>query len=163
MQSRNTMHLLWDETAILYAVSDLLSRIYPRERVEKALGDLATAERETTSRATAAPRLKWETDRLPDENPAAFAWRAYEPEAKAGTLHRGIIYSEDRELHRRLNSWLRSHAMPEGIDIPTRPEWNDRQVARGAGLPVVSDEVREYHRARERVARARRRGVTPPM
>jgi tetratricopeptide (TPR) repeat protein len=47
-----------DETAILQAASDLLSRIYPRERVEKALGDLAAdAARETTSRsATVQPR-----------------------------------------------------------------------------------------------------------
>ena len=116
--------------------------------------EAAKAARETTARATAAPRLKWERDRLPDETPAHFAHRA-------GYQHRGEIYSEDRELHRRLNSWLRSHAMPEGIDIPTLPEWNDRQVASGAGVPVVTDEVREYHRALKRVAGARYRGAEP--
>jgi hypothetical protein len=97
-----------------------------------------TTARETTTRATAEPRLKWETDRQPDENPATFAWRAYDAEAKAGTLHRGVIYSEDRELHRRLNSWLRTYDMPEGIDIPTKPEWITRQIEAGRANPAPS-------------------------
>jgi hypothetical protein len=102
---------------------------------------LATA-REASSRSWAAnSRLKWQRDRKPDETPADFAARArYE--------HRGQIYSEDRDLHRRLNSWLRSYDWPEGVRyVPTKSEWNDRQVAKGSALPVVSDEVREYHRA----------------
>jgi hypothetical protein len=40
--------------------------------------------------ASATPRLKWGKNNAPDENPAAFAWRAYQAEAKAGTLHMGI-------------------------------------------------------------------------
>jgi hypothetical protein len=107
----------------------------------------------------ATPRLKWDTDRLPNENPAVFAWRAYQDEAKAGTLHRGLIYSEDRELHRRLNSWLRSHDMPEGIDIPTLPEWNSRQIeaAKAAGKPlreVASEEARLRKAERYRAEKA---------
>ena len=118
-------------------------------------------ERETTTRATAAPRLKWETDRKLGEDPATFAWRAYEAEAKAGTLHRGVIYSEDRELHKRLNSWLRSHDMPEGIDIPTLPEWNTRQLAKhggrvGAGrrsISVRTEKARLYDAQRYRAVK----------
>jgi hypothetical protein len=137
-----------DETAILHAASDMLSRIYPRERVERALEDLAAnAARETTSRsATATPRLQWERDRMADENPAHFA-------ARAGYEHRGMIYSEDRELHRRLNSWLRSHDWPEGVRyVPTLPEWNTRQLVK-----LGKDDAREALRldavARRRAAR----------
>jgi hypothetical protein len=73
-------------------------------------------------------RLKWDTDRQPGEGPAQFAWRAYAAEAAAGTLHRGIIHSEDEPLYWKLIVWLRWHPMPNGIDIPTKPEWNTRQI-----------------------------------
>jgi tetratricopeptide (TPR) repeat protein len=99
------------------------------EKVRRALEALRAAERETTGRATAEPRLKWEKDALPDEDPATFAWRAYQAEAKAGTLHRGVIGQEDKALSVKLANWLRTHDMPEGIDIPTKPEWNTRQLA----------------------------------
>jgi hypothetical protein len=127
---------------------------------EEAAAKLTEAAR-AKEPLTHAPRLKWDTDRKADENenPAAFAWRAYAAEAKAGTLHRGVIYSEDRELHKRLNSWLRSHPMPEGIDIPTLPEWNDRQLAKvGEAVPsgrrsVRTPEARLYDAARYRAAK----------
>ena len=121
----------------------------------KAAGAEVTP-RETTTRAEEPPRPKWQTDRRLDENPATFAWRAYQVEAKAGTLHRGVIYSEDRELHRRLNSWLRSHPMPEGIDIPTLPEWNSRQLAKLADDPAAQ-EVRRLIRAQDRQRQRRQR------
>jgi hypothetical protein len=141
----------------------LASRLkLPFAVAKKAIEERAAqAARETTGHATAAPRLKWEQDRLPDENPAAFAWRAYQAEAQAGTLHRGIIYSEDRELHRRLNSWLRSHAMPEGIDIPTKPEWITRQADAGRAKPAPvasrprTEEQRLYDALASRRYRAR--------
>ena len=126
-----------------------------REALKKAAVDYA---RTITGRAKESPRLKWETHRLPDENPAAFAWRAYAAEAKAGTLHRGVIHAEDAELHRRLNSWLRSHPMPEGIDIPTKPEWNSRQIAAGKAQQAPrprTDEQRLYDTAVNRRYRAR--------
>jgi len=80
------------------------------------------------SESLAARRLKWDTDRQPGEGPAQFAWRAYAAEAAAGTLHRGIIHSEDEPLYWKLIVWLRSHPMPSGIEIPTKPEWNTRQI-----------------------------------
>jgi hypothetical protein len=107
------------------------------------------AGRETADRATAEPRLKWERDRLPDENPAAFAWRAYQAEAKAGTLHRGVIAQEDKSLAVKLASWLRSHPMPDGIDIPTLPEWNTRQLAKLKG-EAARDVLRLYEVAKKR-------------
>jgi hypothetical protein len=80
------------------------------------------------SESLAGQRLKWHTDRQPGEGPAQFAWRAYAPEAAAGTLHRGIIHGEDEPLYWKLIVWLRAHPMPKGIDIPTKPEWNTRQI-----------------------------------
>ena len=118
-----------------------------------------TARSTTTDRANAKLRLKWEKDRRKGENPAQFAWRAYAVEAAAGTLHRGLIYKENRELHRRLNSWLRSHPMPEGIDIPTKPEWNTRLLAkfdRPLRPRVSGEEGRLYNVAR---LRRRKRGA----
>lgn len=83
------------------------------------------------SESLAGRRLKWDTDRHPGEGPAQFAWRAYAAEAAAGTLHRGIIHSEDEPLYWKLIVWLRAHPMPNGIDIPTKPEWNTRQIEAG--------------------------------
>jgi hypothetical protein len=119
-------------------------------------------ERETTTHAKATPRPKWESDRLPDENPAQFAWRAYATEAKAGTLHRGLISSEDPPLHRKLKNWLRTHEMPEGIEIPTLPEWNDRQLRK---LVSLRDDpaTRETRRLEAVVSRRRARQSIPGM
>jgi hypothetical protein len=142
----------------IQAAAELLSSIYPRKAVESALADLAAnAAREATARVRAAPRLKWTRDRLPDENPAAFAWRAYQAEAEAGTLHRGVIGQEDPLLRRDLNNWLRTHAMPEGIDIPTLPEWNTRGLAKLADDPSVHEVLRLGTVARRR----RERAATP--
>lgn len=99
--------------------------------------------RETMGRATAKPRLKWGKDNAPGENPAAFAWRAYQAEAKAGTLHRGLIGQEDSLLRRDLNNWLRTHAKPEGFDIPTKPEWNTRQLQAKAERPLRETRTEE--------------------
>lgn len=131
-----------------------------REALKKAAADYA---RTMTARAPPPPRLKWQHDRRPDENPAAFAWRAYQAEAKAGTLHRGVIHAEDAQLHRRLNSWLRSHPMPEGIDIPTLPEWNTQQLAR-VEKPLRPSQRVVRHTEQGRlyeVARMRRRRREP--
>ena len=130
----------------------------PVNDVRKTLEDLAAkAMRETMTRAPAEPRLKWETDRKPDEDPAHFAWRAYAAEAAAGKLHRGLIYDEDRTLYWKLHSWLRSHDMPEGLDIPLKRDWNTRQLAK---LGQLADDPHEVMRLG---AVARRRAATPNM
>jgi hypothetical protein len=139
-----------DAATVVQAAAKLLSTVYPADDVGKALEDLAAkAARETTSRsATATPRLKWEADRLADENPAHFA-------ARAGYEHRGMIHDEDRALSVKLSNWLRTHDWPEGVRyIPTKPEWNDRLIET---LPQLrdNDAVREVHRVA--VAASRRR------
>jgi tetratricopeptide (TPR) repeat protein len=143
-----------DETTILHAASELLSRIYPRERVEKALGDLAAkTARETTGRATVQPRLKWESDRTPGETPGDFIKRAYTGEIAAGTLHKGIIRSEDGKLYDALFNWLRDPAHKLEFDLPTKAEWNTRLIEERRDDPATREAVRLYTVARSRAAR----------
>jgi hypothetical protein len=116
------------------AAIDTLARILG-DGVRKVILDYPAAKditacSTTTRPAKAKPRLKWEKERREGENPAQFAWRAYAVEAAAGTLHRGLIRREDPELHRRLNRWLCSHPMPEGIDIPTKAKWHTRLLTK---------------------------------
>jgi len=131
----------------------------PVEVVTETLAKLrAKAARETTARAAAKPRLKWNKDNRPDEDPAHFAWRAYQAEAEAGTLHRGLIGQEDKLLRRDLNNWLRTHPMPEGIDIPTKPEWNTRQLGK---LGIEAGEPPETARLYEVAKKRRQRSAQP--
>jgi hypothetical protein len=117
-----------------------------------------SAEADTPAAApveSRGPRLKWETDRLPDEDPATFAWRAYAAEAKAGNLHRGLLYDEDRPLYWKLHSWLRSNEMPADVDIPLKRDWNTRQLAKLGSL------LGDPHEVMRLAAVARRRASTP--
>ena len=154
-------HIIREALAAIDTLANILG-----DGVRKVILDYAEAKditaRSTTTRpAKAKPRLKWEEDRREGENPAQFVWRAYALEAAAGTLHRGLIRTEDPELHRRLSSWLRSHPMPEGIDIPTKPEWHTRLLAK-LSKPLRPrgsiGEGRLYEVARNR----RRRGARRP-
>jgi hypothetical protein len=125
-------------------------------------------DRSKPERGEASPRLKWGTDNRTDENPAAFAWRAYQAEAKAGTLHMGLIRQDDRrngtELAVKLVSWLRSPAnrqqVPEGFDIPTKPEWLKRHERDPIQLPPRTEDMRRYTRASVRRTRAQNRQPT---
>ncbi len=151
-----------EKQATVMIATQLLSSIYPAEDVRTLLQDLAAkAPLRSLARTPAKPRLRWGTDNAPDENPAAFAWRAYQDEAKAGTLHRGIIGQEDKPLSVKLASWLRSHPMPEGIDIPTKPEWIARRLAEAKTAPrpvrVWTEEGRLYQSARYRAKKAAER------
>jgi tetratricopeptide (TPR) repeat protein len=123
-----------NEAARIQAAAELLSTVYPVDAVGKALEDLAAhAGRSTTQRATAKPRAKWEnrTGADADLSPPEFTAKHYAAEMANGTLHRGVIAQEDKPLAVKLASWLRSKPMPEGIDIPTKPEWITRQAEAG--------------------------------
>jgi tetratricopeptide (TPR) repeat protein len=131
----------------LQNLNDVAARLgFAFADAKEILEAAAKAARETTGRATAAPRLKWKLDAGHDENPAAFAWRAYAVEAAAGTLHLGVIRQEDEPLAVKLVSWLRSPAnrkqVPEGFDIPTLPEWNTRQIEAGKAKPAAAPRPR---------------------
>jgi hypothetical protein len=111
------------------------------------------------SESLAERRLKWDTDRARGEGPAQFAWRAYAAEAAAGTLHRGIIHSEDEPLYWKLIVWLRSNPMADGIDIPTKSEWNTRQIdvrraKQGSSWPI---KLRTEEQRLDEVLKSRRR------
>ena len=119
------------------------------------------------SESSSGRRLKWDTDRQPGEGPAQFAWRAYAAEAAERTLHRGIIHSEDEPLYWKLIVWLRTHPMPDGIDIPTKPEWNTRQIdvrraTQGSTWPIKlrTEEQRLYEVLMSR-RRVRAKGRCP--
>jgi hypothetical protein len=134
-----------------------------RNAFEKMILGFLEAGAALLGRGKPARRLKWETDQRPGEDPAHFAWRAYAAEAKAGKLHRGLIYDEDRALYTKLNSWLRSNAMPDGIDIPTKRDWITRQIEAGRAKPaprVPTEEGRLYNVEKTRRWRTRRSSLT---
>jgi tetratricopeptide (TPR) repeat protein len=160
VHTQNISYSFFMDTSAASVLMAAAERFGLPKDVVKAIGSLAAdAARENTERARVEARPKWETDRAPDDNPASFAARAYAAEMAAGTLHRGIIRRDDPELHRRLNSWLRSNAMPEGMDIPTLPEWNTRELAKRREPPpsgrrtVRTQRGRLYDAARYRSAK----------
>ncbi len=83
-------------------------------------------------KAKVTPRPLWDEAGPYGNRPAEFIAEAYAPEMAAGTLHRKMIANDTetgKDLVGKLSSWLRSHRMPKGVDIPTYPEWNTRQLA----------------------------------
>jgi hypothetical protein len=88
--------------------------------------------------------------------PPKFIAKHYAAEMAAGTLHRGMIGQEDKSLAVKLANWLRTHPMPEGVDIPTLPEWNTRQLAK-----LEDGEFERLARLHE-VAKTRRRKLAVP-
>jgi hypothetical protein len=132
------------DEAIFFLASTLNIAVDRREDFRHAILSFV-ARANTTTKAV----LKWERDRLPDETPASFADRA-------GYEHRGEIHDQDRALSVKLSNWLRTHKWPEDVPyIPTKPEWNDRQIEK---LPQLRDEpaTREFLRV-DAVARKRRK------
>jgi hypothetical protein len=126
------------------------------EPARRALLRIADAAQATT-RSEARPRAKWEARKGADAKltPPAFIAKHYAAEMAAGTLHRAMIAKEDKALVLKLISWLRSHPMPKGVDIPTLPEWNTRQLTKLPALraaPVTREALRL-----DAVARMRRR------
>lgn len=126
---------LTDSDRIIKAAADLFD--LPISVARKALADarkaLVSAEKETTGRVRRKPRPQWELRKGADAklSPPEFIAKHYAAEMAAGTLHRGMIAQEDKPLAVKLASWLRSHPMPEGIDIPTKPEWITRGIEAG--------------------------------
>jgi hypothetical protein len=124
--------------------------------------------RKTTRRAMAKPRpkakprAKWEARKGVDLklSPPKFIAKHYSVEMASGTLHRGVIRNEDPALHVKLRNWLRTHDMPEGVDIPTLPEWNTRRLAEKPDEDAATREAIRLHgtaKMRElRAARAER-------
>lgn len=112
--------------------------------------------RETMTRAK--PRALWENREGADAklSPPEFIAKHYAAEMAAGTLHRGVIAQEDKPLAVKLASWLRSHSMPEDVDIPTKPEWITREIAKSEQpLRARPEEMRLYEASRRRQVRMR--------
>jgi len=143
----------------------------PPESAAARVADLIATVQAEVAQRNKPSRLIWGKDSKPDENPAVFAWRAYAAEAKAETLHLGVIRQEDEPLAIKLYSWLRSPAnqkfIPEGFDIPTKPEWITRQLAKrdapltSSATYAATEEARLYSVAKRRAQRLRQLEHTP--
>jgi hypothetical protein len=117
----------------------------PVEVVERKLREAAAevAKRETTDRAAAEvrPTVRHRRRKRPlwDERkgrdlaltPPEFIQKYFAEEIAAGSLHRGVIYSEDRGLYTKLSNWLQKAAndLPPGLDLPTKSDWLARRRA----------------------------------
>ena len=109
------------------------------------------ARGDNTPRTNPKPRALWDSRKGADAklSPPEFIAKHYAAEMAAGTLHRGVIAQYDKPLAVKLANWLRTHPMPEGIDIPTLPEWNTRQLGKLKG-EAERDVLRLYEVARKR-------------
>jgi hypothetical protein len=133
----------------------------PEQRMSafrRTITDFAAAEGMATTRA-AKPRTRWEDRKGADAklSPPEFIAKHYAAEMAAGTLHRGTIAQDDKPLAVKLASWLRSHPMPENINIPTKPEWITRQAEAGKARPAPAPRTqgqRLYDALRHRQRRA---------
>jgi tetratricopeptide (TPR) repeat protein len=137
------------DTAYKMVARDLGCRVEDLEKLRK-----------TKPRADikAKPRVLWENRKDEDAKltPPEFIAKHYAAEMAAGTLHRGVIAQEDKPLAVKLASWLRSNPMPEGVDIPTKPEWNTRQLAKLHDDPAAQEIIRLHEVAKLRAVRAAR-------
>ena len=107
-------------------------------------------------KAAVTPRPRWREGGPYGDRPAEFIAMAYAPEMMAGTLHRKLIANDTKagkDLVAKLTSWLRSHPMPEDMDIPTYPQWNSRQLEVRAKTPGMQEEKRLDEVARRRTAK----------
>ena len=115
-------------------------------------------------KAAVTPRPQWDKEGKFGNRPADFIAIAFRPEMLAKTLHRGVVAAEQKDLAVKLASWLRSHEMPKGVDIPTQPEWNTRQLEahkldgkatpHGGSSTSPSDEMRHYRLSISALAKA---------
>lgn len=85
-----------------------------------------------------APAL-WAEAKEPGDTPPAFIQRHYAPWLGQG-LTRADVRHLDPQLYMALSNWLRKNELPEGFDLPTTKEKNDRWVQRvQSGEPLPSD------------------------
>jgi hypothetical protein len=104
---------------------------------------------------TQAPR-RWSV-RESDLSPAEFIRRHYAPWLGKG-LTRAHIRHLDISLYEALKRWLKENEMPEDVDLPTKKEMIDRELAGGSDFKIVySPEQRRklslYRAARRRATR----------
>ncbi len=132
----------------------------PASSLRAAVEVLAARHVRVKTVTTPQKRLIWANDRLEDEDPVAFTLRAYATEYAVGMLHRRLIGKEDPVLRGRLETWIRSNGLPPGVDIPTMPEWNTKQMEK-LGLsqdtsdPATRAAIRLYAAAQKRAQRLR--------
>jgi hypothetical protein len=99
-------------------------------------------------------RPKWKTRKGTDRNLTVpeFILKYHKLEIEAGTLTKATLRA-DRDLYRDFFAWQRHHKLPpELANLPTKKEWNDRQL-RERGTPSRSEDIGLYEAARHRAAK----------
>jgi len=124
-----------DEAARIQAAAELLSTVYPAERVGKALKDLAAeTARETTTRGKATPRPDWIEARARGVTLPDFIAEKFETELRDGTMARAKL-RRFASLYGDYYNHL-DQLPPELQSLPTKSALNDRQVVEGKVKPV---------------------------
>lgn len=152
-----------DAAARIRYAREILSTVYPKERVRKLLKDLAAeTTRETTKRAKETLRPDWIKARNGGVTVPEFIKKAFAAEIADGSMHKGL-FSRYENLRRDFYGYQRSNKLPDWLKaVPTQEEWEKRQIAEGKATPVQTvsrAELRAFWRGQKRVASARRRGI----
>jgi hypothetical protein len=114
-----------------------------------------------TRRAQAAPPAeapaRWLQRNDRDESPIDFIRREYA--AWLGSISRANLRSLDMSLYDALKHWLRNNQLPADIDLPTKREMIDREVADASPRPIrhtaeQREKLRLNQAARRRAAKA---------
>ena len=134
-------------------------------RLVSRLGFAARIFPRSTGLPDQAPAL-WLERKDRGQSPPEFIRRHYAP--WLGRLTQADIRRLDRSLYMALHKWLRTNAMPDDLDLPTRKEMNDRLLAareEDAGRPPrpypTLPEDREAQRLHEAARRRARKRRTP--
>lgn len=124
--------------------ADVSLKTVPSRTWVERVGEEAAS---TTPLPQKAPAL-WKQDKQKGDTPVIFIQRHYAPWLD-GKMTRRDIKRLDEPLYRSLYSWLRSNELPEGFDLPTAKDANDRLLS--------SDSIPSDQLSRAASAAARRR------
>jgi tetratricopeptide (TPR) repeat protein len=96
--------------------------------------------------------LFWPDYRREGEVPPEFVKRAYAAEMATGTLHKGVIYRDDRSLYRAIHKWVGRgrNPWPKDVDLPTEAEWNTRQLSKRRDDAETREAIRLHEVERKR-------------
>lgn len=101
-----------------------------------------------------APEL-WETRGDRSEKPPAFIMRVYAPWLGTG-FTQADLKARDPKLYMALHNWLRTNPLPAELDLPTKRERNDAELAAHGLDPASLADVKATTRL---ASAARRRAI----
>lgn len=71
------------------------------------------------------PELWADRNRTLAENPAEFVFRVYAPYLDGVSFSRADLKALDKRCYQALSNWLRTNAVPEWLQLPTKAERNE--------------------------------------